>query len=245
MKEAVPRRVSDDRPLRYYRKLFNHFGPQGWWPLAKGLGLAGTSGTAGKAKEASPAFEIAVGAILTQNTAWRNVEKAIANLASRDLLTPGAMNETPIGEIRELIRPSGYYNVKGSTIKNLTALLFSDYGGSLDELFKRGPEEVRRALLDLKGIGPETADSILLYGGGLRAFFVDAYTKRILKRHGLVGGKASYNKVQSLMVESLPGGARLYNEYHALIVQLGKEYCRPRNPRCKECPIFEDGVALE
>jgi endonuclease III related protein len=201
-----------------YRALFKAYGPQRWWP-------------------GDSPFEVMVGAVLTQNTAWSNVEKAIANLKQAGLMTVGRFREAPVRTLATLIRPSGYYNIKAKRLGHLMAFLAGRYGGSLARMFREDPGELRKGLLSVNGIGPETADAIMLYAAGHPVFVVDAYTKRIFSRHGLVPRNAGYHEVQQLFLENLPRDARLFNEYHALIVRLGKEHCRKTRPRCNGCPL--------
>ncbi|MCO5062577.1 MAG: endonuclease III domain-containing protein [Kiritimatiellae bacterium] len=200
-----------------YRALFERFGPQHWWP-------------------AQSRFEMMVGAILTQNTAWTNVEKAIAELRKRRALTPRALQAAPLATLAQWIRPAGYYNVKSTRLRTFTDWIIRDFGGSLTRLFREPTESLRAKLLAVNGVGPETADSILLYAGERPVFVVDAYTRRILERHGWAEGGESYDAIASLFTRALPREMSLFNEYHALIVQLGKEYCRAW-PRCEECPL--------
>lgn len=200
-----------------YRHLYRAFGPQGWWP-------------------ADTPFEVAVGAILTQNTNWRNVTSAITRLKAAGLLTPAALQAVPEAALAELIRPAGYYRIKARRLKNLAAFLCQNYGGSLTALAAVDYLRVRKELLRLKGIGPETADSILLYALHQPVFVVDAYTHRILSRHGLAPETCSYEELQALFHAALPPEVPLFQEYHALLVHLGKTCCRPR-PRCQACPL--------
>ncbi len=206
-----------------YERLLAHFGPQHWWP---GDGMV----------------EIVVGAVLTQNTNWRNVEKAIANLKNDALLSLTALAGLPHAELAERIRPSGYYNLKAQRLKNLVHFLVDQVAeyGSLTSFFAQDLSVLRLQLLSVKGIGPETADSILLYAAEKQIFVVDAYSYRFLSRHGLVASESSYEEMQELFMDALPADAALYNEYHALLVCLGKEFCRKRNPRCRECPLQDD-----
>jgi endonuclease-3 related protein len=206
------------RLLTLYRALFAAYGPQEWWP-------------------GDSPFEVMVGAVLTQNTAWVNVEKAIANLKRAGALTPARFRELPVRSLAALIRPSGYYNIKAKRLANLMAFLGKRYGGSLARMFRNDPARLREGLLSVNGIGPETADAIMLYAAGHPVFVVDAYTKRIFSRHGLVPADAGYHDVQQLFLRNLPADARLFNEYHALIVRLGKEHCRKTAPRCCGCPL--------
>ena len=207
------RRAKDIQGI--YDVLLKRYGPQGWWP-------------------GNTRFEVITGAILTQNTAWTNVEKAIANLKKARILHPEAMREASIKTLASLIRPAGYYNIKAKRLKNFLAFLFSRYGGSLGRMAKAPTETLRRELLSVNGIGPETCDSILLYAFGRPVFVVDAYTKRIFSRIGLVDEAESYDEVKAFFESNLPRKAPLYNEYHALIVRHGKETCRTK-PRCEGC----------
>ncbi|MEK6567532.1 MAG: endonuclease III domain-containing protein [Candidatus Omnitrophota bacterium] len=201
-----------------YDKLYRHFGPQSWWP-------------------GETPFEVIVGAILTQNTNWQNVSRAIDNLKKAKVLTPQKLHSLPIVKLAQLIRPSGYFNIKAKRLKEFLNFLFNNYGGSLKKMFGRPLEDLRKEILSVKGIGPETADSILLYAGGLPVFVVDAYTKRIFSRQKLLSEEADYHTVQQIFVENLKKDVRLYNEYHALIVRLGKDFCKKTNPKCQICPI--------
>jgi len=182
-----------------------------------------------------------VGAILTQNTNWRNVERAIENLKARNLLSPQALYELPEDLLAELIRPAGYFRVKARRLGEFVRWLVERYGGNLSALEEVDTGELRRELLTLRGIGPETADSILLYALGRPVFVVDAYTRRILLRHGLVTEEADYHEIQELFMENLPADPDLFNEYHALLVACGKHLCRSRRPRCGDCPLQEMG----
>ena len=201
-----------------YDKLYRHFGPQAWWP-------------------GETPFEVIVGAILTQNTNWQNVSKAIANLKKAKVLSPKKLCSLPQSRLAQLIRPSGYFNIKAKRLKEFLNFLFKNYEGSLKKMFSRPLEDLRKEILAVRGIGPETADSILLYAGGLPVFVVDAYTKRIFSRQKLLSEDADYHAVQKIFVENLKKDVRLYNEYHALIVRLGKDFCKKTKPRCEICPI--------
>jgi endonuclease III related protein len=206
-------------PLRsYYDALLAAHGPQHWWP-------------------GRTAFEIIVGAILTQNTSWSNVEIALRNLRREKLLTPSAIEEIPLARLARLIRSSGYFRQKAKKLKYFVRFLRLEYGGSLNRMFRTPTESLREKLLSVHGIGPETADSILLYAGEHPVFVVDAYTRRLLERHGLAAPTQSYEVLRQLFQRTLPRDAPMYNEFHALIVRTGKEYCRTRNPRCSECPL--------
>jgi len=206
-----------------YKRLLAQFGPQHWWPGETPL-------------------EICVGAILTQNTAWSNVEKAIANLKNAGVLGNGDQDAStllalPNDDLAQLIRPSGYFNLKAKRLKGFLAFLDAEAGGNLDRLFDVPLSALRPKLLDVYGIGPETADSILLYAGNYPTFVVDAYTVRIFSRLGWVDGGAKYHTVQALFMDNLPKEVGIYNEYHALLVALGKDFCRPWGPKCQGCGV--------
>ena len=203
---------------QYYEAMSERLGPMRWWP-------------------ARTPFEVIVGAILTQNTAWGNVERAIGNLRRERLLTVRTLERVPQGELARLVRSSGYFRQKAKKLKTFVKFLRTEYGGSIARMFRTPTEELREKLLGVHGIGPETADSILLYAGGHAVFVVDAYTKRILERHGLANGKAGYEGVRALFERNLPKDARLWNEFHALIVNVGKNWCRKKEPKCEECPL--------
>ncbi len=208
-----------------YAKLFDSFGPQHWWP-------------------GDTPFEVAVGAVLTQNTNWGNVEKAIANLKKANALCPVAIDRMSPPRLAELIRPSGYYNVKAGRLKALVAFIMREYHGNIERMRNGDPEKLRRKLLEINGIGQETADSILLYAAGMPFFVIDAYTKRMLSRHGILSADAEYEDFQGLFHRSLARSVPLYNEYHALIVKTGKTFCRPRDPLCGDCPLSGKEVFL-
>lgn len=210
---------SKRKVLTIYRILEDHYGNLNWWP-AKGP------------------FEVIVGAILTQNTNWKNVEKAVGNLRKEGCLTPERVRMAGVGKIEKLVRSAGYYRVKARRIMKFVDFLFREYGGSVEKMFREDWQELRKKLLRINGIGEETADSILLYAGKKPVFVVDQYTRRICERHGLIDGKASYGDIQSFFMGRLPADEALYNQYHALIVQTGKEFCR-KEPRCAECPLGE------
>jgi len=203
-----------------YARLYAHLGPQHWWP--------GDSD-----------FEIIIGAILTQNTAWTNVEQAIANLKRARLLTPSALKRVPLARLARLIRPSGYFNLKAKKLKAFVQFLFTRHRGRLAHLFRLDLDTLRDELLTVYGIGPETADSIILYAARKPIFVVDAYTRRIFARLGLSHDQAAYADLQSLFMQHLPHDVQLFNEYHALIVALGKNICLARVPRCPVCPLIE------
>jgi endonuclease III related protein len=201
-----------------YARLFARFGPQHWWPGE------------------SP-WEVMVGAILTQNTSWRNVEKALANLRRAGRLEPAQMRRTRQATLARLIRPSGYFNLKARKLKALVEFLFERCGGDPARLVGSDIAAGRAELLKVYGIGPETADSILLYAADQPIFVIDAYTRRISARLGLAREDASYDELQRLFMEHLPADARYFNEYHALLVMLGKTICTKRAPRCGQCPL--------
>jgi endonuclease-3 related protein len=221
---------------RIYDALHRAFGPQGWWP--------------GRTRT-----EIVVGAILTQNTNWKNVERAIAQLRAAGLLDWAALRDVPVGQLAELVRPAGYYNIKAARLKHFVTWLWAEHGGDFDGLAERGVDDVaqpppavrwhsrprlcddlRAELLGIKGIGPETADSILLYALDRPTFVVDAYTARVAVRHRLIDAPVDYDGLKALFEDHLPVDARLFNEYHALLVAVGKHHCRPR-AQCPGCPL--------
>lgn len=204
--------------LAWYHVLSEKLGPQHWWP-------------------AQTPFEVIVGAILTQNTNWTNVERAIANLRRERLLSPVAIERVPLQRLSLLVRPSGYFRQKARKLKAFVRFLRQNYGGSLARMFRTPTTELREKLLGVHGFGLETADSILLYAGSKDVFVVDAYTKRILARHGWADEKAKYEEMRTLFENSLPRDAGLYNEFHAQFVHVGKNWCRTREPRCGECPL--------
>jgi endonuclease-3 related protein len=206
-----------ERLKAIFLRLLEHFGPRFWWP-------------------AETPFEVCIGAILTQNTAWTNVEKAISALKGADLLTIEGIEAIEAGRLAELIRPSGYYNVKSIRIKGFVEWLRERHGGSLDVMFNGEWRELRKELLKVAGIGPETCDSILLYAGGKPTFVADAYTRRLFHRLGMLPADAGYDKMRLLFMEHLPDDAQLFNEYHALIVEECKTFCRTR-PLCDLCPL--------
>lgn len=202
-----------------YRRLFARYGPQHWWP-------------------GDSPFEVMVGAILTQSASWQNVEKAISNLKNAGMMSPLALRKIPTGELAQLIHPSGYYNAKVLKLKALVNWLGASCGDDLDRLFATDTHTLRQHLLAIHGIGPETADSILLYAGNKPVFVIDAYSRRIFSRLGLTPEKDSYPHYQALFMNNLPENTGLLNEYHALLVQLGKKSCR-KQPVCDNCCLFE------
>jgi endonuclease-3 related protein len=242
---SAPPRLRAEIP-QYYTALLARYGPQNWWP-------------------ARSRFEVIVGAYLTQNTNWSNVEKALLNLRRARRLSVNALRTVPIDELEQLIRPSGYFRQKARNLKTFIAFLDRRYSGSLSRMFAQPTGKLRAELLELNGVGPETADSILLYAGNHPVFVVDAYTRRVLLRHGIIGEKASYEEIRTffeLAISSSEAGslivkntfsdprhpvswmsssdrselAQHYNELHALIVRVGNHYCRTK-PTCQGCPL--------
>ena len=239
-------RSSDHQITRYYRALLSRYGPQNWWP--------------GQSR-----FEVIVGAYLTQNTNWGNVEKAIANLRRARALSLTAMRKMPLNKLEALVRPSGFFRQKARNLKSFIAFLDKKYSGSLARMLAQPTEKLRAELLELAGVGPETADSILLYSGGHPVFVVDAYTRRVLERHGVINAKAGYEAIRALVEHAVSSTnveeltvthagkdprhsasrmsraqrsdlAQHYNELHALIVRIGNQYCRS-TARCEGCPL--------
>lgn len=209
--------MQNNKIAEIYQLLLDRFGQQYWWP--------------GESE-----FEVMVGAILTQNTNWSNVEKAINNLKNANRLSPESLFRIESSELAELIRPAGYYNVKAKRLKNFINWFFEKYAGILENLERIGTGSLREELLAIKGIGAETADSILLYALGRDVFVVDTYTARIAARHQLIEPGASYEELQYLFESKLKSDVELFNEYHALLVKLGKDYCKPK-ARCEGCPL--------
>jgi len=218
---------------RAYQLMLRHFGHQHWWP-------------------GETPFEICVGAILTQNTSWTNVDRAIANLKAAQVLEPGKLFALPESKLAQLIRPAGYFNVKARRLRAFLRVLVETFGGNLSRLFAGETPVVRERLLAIHGVGPETADSLLLYVGGHSSFVIDAYTKRIFERHGWVKGKrkaesgknneTSYDTLKVLCETALDqkgGAGRLdyWQDYHAQLVMVGKQFCRKRAPHCEVCPL--------
>ena len=207
--------------LRMYRLLLEHYGDLRWWP-------------------GETPFEIAVGAVLTQSTNWRNVEKAIENMKERGLLSPGAVVRAGAEALEEAIRPSGFFRVKAKRLRAFAEFVHSTPGGTLESLEREDPRALREKMLGIAGIGEETADSILLYGLGMPVFVVDAYTRRILERHGVLKGGERYGDIQRAFTAALPEDPRVYNRCHALLVQAGKDHCR-KVPCCAGCPLSSEG----
>lgn len=208
----------DNSLTNIYRLLYERFGPQNWWP--------------GETKT-----EIIIGAVLTQNTSWKNVEKAIANLRSANHLCFKSLKKLSQPELAQLIRPAGYYNIKAKRLKNFVNWLFENYNGNLGLLDSIATDQLRQELLSINGVGMETADSILLYAFEREIFVVDAYTCRVLVRHGLMDMEfCDYQQVQQFLQHNLQSDVKLYNEFHALFVCVGKQFCKP-TPKCEKCPL--------
>jgi endonuclease III related protein len=245
--KSTPNRKPEATVRTIYRKLSRTWGQQHWWP-------------------AETPFEVIVGAILTQNTSWSNVERAMANLRSAGVLSAEGIRKLSSAKLEKLVRSSGYFRQKSKRLKNFVAFLDGHYSGSLEKMFATSTEELRAELLALNGIGPETADGILLYAGHHEIFVVDAYANRILKRHGAVNAGAKYDEIRDLVERALhregavrtlgssgrgprvheasamsrakrSPRAQVYNEMHGLLVQVGKHYCLKQEPRCETCPL--------
>jgi endonuclease-3 related protein len=197
--------------------MLTHYGPTHWWP-------------------GETPFEIAVGAILTQNTNWTNVERALENLKALEMLRPEAIIAAEDDTLEAALRPSGYFRQKAKRVRNFSRHLMEHYGGDMALMARRPLEELRRELLHLHGIGPETADDIILYACELPVFVVDTYTRRILHRHGLVPHDIAYEPLRAVFESRLPRDVAMWKEYHGLMVYIGKDFCRP-TPRCEECPL--------
>jgi len=211
--------------LVIYQRLYKHYGPQRWWP-------------------ADSPFEVMVGAILTQSAAWQNVEKGINNLKASDALSSLALRQLPLEEIARLIHPCGYFNAKARKLKALANWLSEACDDNLGRLFTTETGELRKQLLAVHGVGPETADSILLYAAKKPVFVIDAYTCRIIARLGLAPEKETYDDYQRLFMQDLPSDVQLFNEYHALLVRLGKTVCQ-KQPLCEKCCLFDIGPYYE
>jgi len=203
--------------LTTYHKALNAIGPRHWWP-------------------GENSFEVAIGAILTQNTSWKNVEKAINKLKQKNLFSPKKLYKLPEKRLAQYIRSSGYYNMKAKKIKAFLQFLFEGYGGKMANMTKTRMQTLRKQLLSVHGIGPETADSILLYAVEKPSFVVDAYTKRIFSRHDLFSEKIDYESMREVFMENLKPNTKIFNEFHALIVYIGHHYCKKSKPLCEKCP---------
>ena len=200
-----------------YRLLLERFGHRNWWP-------------------AEGPFEVCVGAILTQNTSWKNVEKAIGNLKRADCLDPFRLDAISADDLATLIRPAGYFNIKAKRLKNFITRLVSHHGGSLDSMFDSSLQELRTELLSINGVGKETADSMILYAANKPIFVVDAYTRRVLERHGIAGPEVDYDGIQAIFHRNLKEDVAMFNDYHAQFVAVGSNYCG-RKARCSGCPL--------
>ena len=209
-----------------YSRLLVHFGPQNWWP--------------GESR-----WEIMVGAILTQNTSWGNVEKAIANLKAQGVLSLEAMSAVSTEDLAEYIRPAGYYTIKAGRLQNLLAMINQQWEGDLEYLLAQPLAPLREQLLAVKGIGPETADSMLLYAAEQPIFVVDTYSQRILFRHAVIPEEYDYFQIQELFMDNLVEDTALFNEYHALLVQVGKTFCKKSKPKCADCPLAGVGGIMD
>ena len=204
--------------MGYYEALYTALGPSNWWP-------------------GETPFEIAVGAILVQNTNWKNVEKAIYNLKENDALTIQGLRKLSVEELQELIRPSGFFKVKSERLINFLSFLDEKSAECITDLAVYETADLRKQLLSVKGIGPETADSILLYALGKPVFVVDAYTRRVFNRHMLIHEDIEYHELQDFFMDVLNEDVELFNEYHALIVKTAKKWCKKTNPDCTNCPL--------
>lgn len=211
----VPTRIRE-----FYKSLYHRYGPQNWWP-------------------AESVLECILGTILTQNTSWKNVEKAFENLKSGGFISVEKLDSISTEKLANLIRPSGYYNQKAIKIKTFISYVKKTYDGDLGQMFDEDTHQLREKLLSVKGIGPETADSILLYALKRPVFVIDAYTYRVLSRHSMIPKETSYQEMQELLMDSVPHDVQVFNEYHALLVKVGKEHCR-RKALCEGCPLEYD-----
>ena len=205
------------RLMAMFDLMSKHLGLQHWWP-------------------GDTELEMIIGAILTQNTNWKNVEKAINNLKAEDLMSLEALYAISQSDLAEKIRPAGYFNIKAGRLKNLVQFIIETYEGDVDSLLREDTQALREGLLSVKGVGPETADSIVLYAAQRPVFVIDTYTHRILSRHGLTDDEVSYYDLQDLFMHHLPEDVDFFNEFHALIVKTGKEFCR-KKPLCEQCPL--------
>ena len=204
--------------MEYYQAMLRAMGHRNWWP-------------------ARTPFEVCVGAVLTQNTAWSGVEKALANLDAAKALDPHTLFALPLAEVEELIRPAGYFRLKAKRLRSLLEYLRESCGFDLQILSQRDMAAVREELLGVSGVGPETADSILCYALDMPSFVVDAYTRRILSRHGLAPEDAHYDELRDFFMDVLDPAPALYNDFHAQLVRVGNRFCKTRKPLCEECPL--------
>lgn len=200
-----------------FERMFKHFGPRHWWP-------------------GETPFEVMVGAILTQNTNWKNVERAITNLKNEDVLSPLKLYHLQPERLAELIKPAGYFRIKTDRLRNFLKFFIEKYDANVENMRELSQDYLREELLSVKGIGPETADSIILYAVEKPIFVIDAYTKRIMLRHNLCFEEDGYNELQEMFMSNLQNDVKFFNEYHALIVETGKEFCR-KEPLCENCPL--------
>jgi endonuclease III related protein len=203
---------------KYYEELLRQFGPQGWWPARTRL-------------------EVILGAILTQNTTWRNAALAIAGLRQAGYLRGSRLRQASIADLEACVRPAGYFRQKARTIQTFVRWLEGFHRGSLDALFAQPPAMARSQLLSLRGLGPETVDAILLYAGKQPFFVADAYTRRILARHGMLSSEDGYLAAQRFLHQHLPANEALFNEFHALLVETGKRHCKRQAAECRGCPL--------
>lgn len=217
LSEKPDRKTRTSLP-KFFRQLYATLGPQHWWPARTRL-------------------EVILGSILTQNTSWRNVEKALRSLRAHGWLRLSALRQVERAELAQAIRSAGFYRQKAATIRNFLTFLESEYDASLEKMFRQPMPLLREQLLRIKGFGPETVDTILLYAGRHPSFVVDAYTRRILERHKLASPSASYNEIQMLFHRSLKPDPAVFNEYHALLVETGKRFCKRAEPDCSRCPL--------
>jgi len=216
---AQPPRVEPGEVLeQYYKALLLQFGPQGWWPARTRL-------------------EVILGAVLTQNTNWRNVTVAIRRLREAGFLRWARLRTASAAELEACVRPAGYFRQKARTIQTFVEWLERAHQGSLDALFAQPSQGLRNQLLGLRGLGPETVDAILLYAGKQPFFVADAYTRRVLARHGLVSPREGYSAIQQFLHQNLPQDEAVFNEFHALLVETGKRYCKRQAPQCESCPL--------
>jgi len=204
--------------MDHYRTMLDFFGPQHWWP-------------------GDTPLEIMIGAVLTQNTNWKNVERAIDNLKRADMLSVEKLVKIHPSELAEFIKQAGYFSVKAKRLQNLMRFVWQNYEGDLEQFFAQSANSLREELLSVSGVGPETADDIVLYAAKKPTFVVDTYTYRIMLRHFFIAQDDDYQAIKSMFEDHLPAEVELFNEYHALLVAVGKNYCKPRNPRCDECPL--------
>jgi endonuclease-3 related protein len=217
----VDRELDETKAGRFhevYRLLYEHFGPQGWWP-------------------GETPFETMVGAVLTQNTSWSNVAKAIAGLKDAGLMTYESLSLCSVDEIAQYIKSSGYYNLKAKRLRNLLDMIENRYDGRLDYFLDDELPLARERLLEVKGIGPETADLILLYACGHPIFVVDMYTHRVFSRHNMIAEETDYQTIQDAFMTELAPDPDLFNEFHALVVRVAATYCKKTTPLCDRCPL--------